>query len=98
MTALPKRRWFRFSLRTMFVVVTIFGVWLGWQLNIVRERKAILVEMEQTHRVVYQGVESKAASYQYQAPLSEEDVKHIRISPLRRLLGDETCYQLIISS
>jgi hypothetical protein len=31
MTSTPKRRWFRiaFSLRTLFVVVTFFGVWLG---------------------------------------------------------------------
>jgi len=28
MTA-PKRRWFSFSLRTLFVVVTAFAVWLG---------------------------------------------------------------------
>ena len=41
MTAPPKRRWFRFSLRTMFVVVTVFGVWLGWNLQIVRERNAV---------------------------------------------------------
>ena len=37
MTA-PKRRWFRFSLATMFVVMTLFGIWLGWQMKIVRER------------------------------------------------------------
>ena len=33
----------------MFVVVTVFGVWLGWQLKIVRERheaKNALVEIE----------------------------------------------------
>jgi hypothetical protein len=40
MTA-PRRRWFRFSLRTLFVVVTAFGIWLGWQLHVVRERAAI---------------------------------------------------------
>ena len=26
----PKRRWFRFSLRTLFVLVTIIGVGAGW--------------------------------------------------------------------
>jgi hypothetical protein len=26
----PKRRWFPFSLRTMFVLVTVFCVFLGW--------------------------------------------------------------------
>jgi hypothetical protein len=30
MTPAPKRRWFQFSLRTMFVVVTVFACWLGW--------------------------------------------------------------------
>ena len=40
MTPAPKRRWFRFSLRTLFVVVTMFGVacWLGWNLRVVRQR------------------------------------------------------------
>ena len=32
---MAKPRWLRFSLRTLFVVVTIFGVWLGWNLKIV---------------------------------------------------------------
>ncbi len=41
MTA-PRRRWFRFafSLRTLFVVVTMFGCWLGYSLNWIRERHA----------------------------------------------------------
>ena len=37
----PKRRWFRFSLRTLFVLVTIIGIAAGWvtyQLNWIRER------------------------------------------------------------
>src|SRR5262245_21854409 len=36
----PKRRWFRFSLRTLFVLVTITGVAAGWadQLNRIRQR------------------------------------------------------------
>ena len=39
---MAKPRWFRFSLRTLFVVVTIFGVWLGWQLKWIRERREFL--------------------------------------------------------
>ena len=40
--ATPRRRWFRFSLRTLFVVVTVLGCWLGYQLNWIRERHAVL--------------------------------------------------------
>jgi hypothetical protein len=41
----PKRRWFRFSLRTLFVMVTIIGVaagWAGYQLNWIRQRHAFI--------------------------------------------------------
>ncbi len=34
----PKRRWFRFSLRTMFVMVTLLAVWLGWQVRWLHRR------------------------------------------------------------
>jgi len=38
----PKRRWFSFSLRTLFVFVTIVGVWLGFQVSAVYHRKQLL--------------------------------------------------------
>jgi hypothetical protein len=41
----PKHRWFRFSLRTMFVLMTIICVgvaWVGYQLNWIRERHDFL--------------------------------------------------------
>lgn len=34
------RRWFRFSLRTLFLIVTILCVWIGYQLNWIRQRHA----------------------------------------------------------
>jgi hypothetical protein len=37
-----KRRWFRFSLRTLFVLVTVLCVWLGWQVHLVKQRRAFL--------------------------------------------------------
>jgi hypothetical protein len=42
----PKRRWFRFSLRTLFVLVAIIGVPLGWgayQLNWIWQRHTALI-------------------------------------------------------
>jgi hypothetical protein len=38
MTPAPKRRWLRFSLRTFFVVVAVFGCWLGWEQYQIRQR------------------------------------------------------------
>jgi hypothetical protein len=37
-----RRRWFQFGLRTMFVVVTVFAVWLAWELKAVRDRRDFL--------------------------------------------------------
>jgi hypothetical protein len=42
MIATPSRRSFRFSLRTLFVAVTVFACWLGWNLHEMRERDAML--------------------------------------------------------
>jgi hypothetical protein len=42
----PKRGWFRFSLRTMFVLVTIIGVWLGFQVSTVYHRKRLLSRLD----------------------------------------------------
>jgi hypothetical protein len=42
MSETPKRRWFQFGLRTMFVVVTVFAVWFGWELHQIRERDRLL--------------------------------------------------------
>ena len=38
MTNDRKRHWFSFSLRTMFVVVTVFGVWLGYEILWIQQR------------------------------------------------------------
>ena len=36
------RRWFRFSLRTFFVLVTLLGVWLGVQFKWIHDRREAL--------------------------------------------------------
>ena len=41
----PRRRWFQFSLRTVFVGVTLVAMWLGWELKFVRERQAFLSDL-----------------------------------------------------
>jgi hypothetical protein len=39
MTTTSKRHFLRFSLRAMLVVLTVFGVWLGVQVNRANEQK-----------------------------------------------------------
>jgi hypothetical protein len=29
----PPRRWLRFSLRTLLIAITLFGIWLGLRVN-----------------------------------------------------------------
>ena len=37
-----RRRWFRYSLRTLLILLTLFGVWLGVQGKWVRDRQRML--------------------------------------------------------
>ena len=46
MTTTPSRRWLRFSLRTLFVVVTLFCVWLGWSRMVIERRQQTLARLE----------------------------------------------------
>ncbi len=39
MTPAPNRRWLRFSLRTLFVLVALVGCWLTYEMNWVRQRR-----------------------------------------------------------
>jgi hypothetical protein len=38
----PRRRWFQFSIATMLLLITVFAVWLGWNLTFVRQREAAI--------------------------------------------------------
>ena len=40
----PKRRWFRFSLRTLFVLVTLLCIWLGYQVNWIYHRHKLIAD------------------------------------------------------
>ncbi len=41
MTHAPKHRWFRFSLRTLFVLITALALWLGWEMKSIRALEGI---------------------------------------------------------
>jgi hypothetical protein len=53
----PKRRFLQFSLRTLFVLMTLFAIWFGWKMNEAREQaKAVawVQEMGGTVRYEYE--------------------------------------------
>jgi hypothetical protein len=39
-----RRRWFQFGLGTMFLVVTVFAIWLGYKVNWMHERHQFIAQ------------------------------------------------------
>ena len=59
------RRWFRFSLRTFFVLLTLLAVWLGVQAKWIRDRR----ELRARHAALAADVEAKSQALQCGAAL-----------------------------
>ena len=89
------RHWFRFSLRTFFILLTLFGVWLGWQVRIVQHRVAMLKHLRKT-AVAYVPQRGHGTWIVLQSDwLHHDTVTQVRVrddtrrpSWIRRLLGD----------
>ena len=58
MAVTAPRRWFRFSLRTMLVVVTMLGCWLGYQFNWIRQRNEFAEGLGAAQRYIDRAGES----------------------------------------
>jgi hypothetical protein len=92
-TSSPNRRWFTFSLRTLFVLVTVLACWLGWNVHIVRQRQAHLAEIAAEREARDKIWFEKLAGY---GGSVSEDHKTVQRGPatpaklplIRRLLGD----------
>jgi hypothetical protein len=57
----PKRRRLKFSLRTLFAVITIFGIWLGWHVHHAQQQKQAIAAIEAIGGYYYY-------EYQYDPP------------------------------
>jgi hypothetical protein len=95
MTPAPNRRWFRFSLRTMFLVATVLCIALGWDAGKVLERRAVLsqiqfregsdlVDWSDPVRTDRRSVLAWSAR-RHSLPMTGRS-----ISPVRQLLGDRS--------
>jgi hypothetical protein len=82
----PKRRWLRFSLRTLFVGLGIFCVWLSFKVNAVRKQKEAIDAFGKSDGQF-------SFDYQYKANdpnlLMPEDAVPPAPAWLRRFLGDD---------
>lgn len=84
MTAAPKRRWFRFSLRTLFVVMTVFGCWLGSNLHWIQERHAAL-----------DWIKTQAGAW-HDVPVSQGAKGETRAPWQTRIFGDTGVEQIVV--
>ena len=80
----------RYSLRTLFVLMTGIAIWLGWQVGIVRERKNM--------RVVLEGVYEKPYSQIWNSGLISSGIHPYELSWIRKVLGDQVAPVLCLPS
>ncbi len=88
---ISRRSWLRFNLRSLFVVLTGVGVWLGWELFRMRQRAESRTWIV-SHGGVWDGFDGarSAAGTGWEGlryfPIVTEAKKRVSLS--RRLLGD----------
>lgn len=82
----PKRRlWFKFSLRTLFILVTILCCWLGWEASIVHQRKQTVRDLEQNNAFEFMLADAYAQIFPPNAP----NLKVAKVPLVRAWLGDK---------
>ncbi len=84
-----RRRWFRFSLRSMFVAATLLCLWLGWELSVLRARQTVRRELKGNAAFHFVSVEAMAA--QMVVPVGSPPAS---VPLVRRWLGDEAIDQI----
>lgn len=90
----PLRRWFRFRLRTLFVVLTVFCLWIGWEFDSVRKRAYVLREATAGGGKAF----SKPAWCQFTAPAPTQIVEFPVWRKWRTWFGDQALGMLVLSN
>jgi hypothetical protein len=70
----------RFSLRLMFLAMTVLAAWLAWDMSIIRHRRALLATLDISYAVTPAVELSSQLAYRTFAA---------QVGSVRRLLGDE---------
>lgn len=79
-----RRRWLQFSLSSIFLLVTVLGVWLGFVVNQARKQREAVAAIEAAGGAVYYDWQDRPHD-----PFGDEDQMPPGPSWLRRLVGDE---------
>jgi hypothetical protein len=82
----PRRSIFRFSLRSLLVVVTLVACWLGWESSVVRHRKAVRQEASKT--LAFQFLTAREWLERW-SPTTTAPPRVASVRLVRRWLGDE---------
>jgi hypothetical protein len=90
----PKRRWFRFSLRTLFVLVTMVGVGYGIFLfqkeaRLVYQRRQFVAKLEADGKNIKGMIDASAEL----SPLKNPDRT---LSPVRKFLSDHNYSRVVL--
>ncbi len=93
----PKRRWFRFSLRMLFVVVTIAGIGIGGfpffkEARLVYQRRQFLHDLEWNSR------KFPTELFHARAELSPSKNADQSLSPIRRFFNDHFYWHIALPS
>jgi hypothetical protein len=96
-TTKSRRRWFQFSLGTLFLLVTAFAVWLGWQVNIVRKRQATRVFIEEQGGIARSLQDWRPMRYPpgYAGPRPGANPPQVSLPFWRQWMGDEPVAEIL---
>jgi hypothetical protein len=96
--AKPKRRWFRFSLRALLVLVTVLCVWLGVKVNVARRQKEAVAAILRAGGTVCYDCQFIPKSNPSGLPLLDyrfdRDAQSSAPAWLRFLIGDD-CFRTV---
>lgn len=85
---LPRRRWFRFSLRTLLLLVTVLGMWLGLHLHAMRRQQESIAAIKNIGGACY---------YDFQEDVVPGNASTSLVpSLLRKWLGDDFFHDITI--
>jgi hypothetical protein len=90
-------RRFSFRLRTALIVLTIGCVWLGWQANLVHQRRVVRNEIEAAGGMVLES--DRPGTWPYHVPIGYNLVQIRPAQPvgwLRELMGDKAVAAILV--